>query len=201
MSTATTMGSTIGVTITGDRPLLMHNGQLANPLNPWAKRLKTFTSKRQKTDEDYIEIMRIEFMGGLYYDKKIGAYIPGINLEGCIWEGAKKKKRGTQVREGLTCLEDRVPLKYTGPRDPDAMWDLEEFRDVRGVKLNGKSTMMRCRPVFRDWSLSFGLSYFPDVIDPESIREALDDAGRRIGLGDYHYRFGKFSVTGWQVNG
>jgi hypothetical protein len=138
-------------------------------------------------------------MGGLYYDPKIGVHIPGINIEGCIWEGAKIKKRGKQVKEGLTCLEDRVPLTYSGPRKPEQLWDLKEFRDVRGVKLSQSSSMMRCRPRFDQWSLDFGLTYYPDVIDPESVREALNDAGRRIGLGDYHYRFGKFVVTRFEV--
>ena len=191
--------STITVEITGDRPLLMHNGQMADPLNPWTKALKKVTSKRQKTDEDHIEIMRIEFMGGLYFDKKIGVYIPGINIEGCIWEGGKIKKRGTQIRQGMTCIEDRVALRYPGPRTAEALWDLDEYRDVRGVKIGGTSTTMRCRPMFREWSLAFTLGYYNDVIDPDGIRQALDDAGRRMGLGDYNQRFGRFSVTQWDV--
>lgn len=190
--------ATINVSIKGTHPLLMHSGQLADPTNYWTKELKKLTSKRQKTDEDYIAIMRVEFMGGLYHDKSIGVYVPGINVESCIWEGAKIKKRGMQVRQGLTCNEDRIPLTYVGPRNPDQLWDLPEFRDVRGARI-AQNRVMRCRACFREWSLSFSLTYFADIIEPSSIREALDEAGRRIGLCDYHYRFGKFEVVVFEV--
>lgn len=192
--------NTIWVEVAGTHPLLMHNGQMANPLNKYAKELKKLTAKRQKTEDDYIAMMRVEFMGSLYYDKAHGVYLPTLNMEGCIRDGGKIKKRGTQVQQSVTCADLYIPLVYSGPRTPEQLWDMEEFRDVRAVKLNGKSTTMRCRPIFREWSAQFTLNFFADVIDPGAIREALDDAGRRIGIGDYHYRFGKFEVTGWKVS-
>ena len=59
------------VKIQGDQ-LLMHNGQLADPLNEHTKRLKEFTSKKRKSDDDHIKIGEIEFQGGLYFDDTIG---------------------------------------------------------------------------------------------------------------------------------
>lgn len=190
---------TIEATITGVAPLLMHNGQMANPLNRYAQDLKKLTSKRQKTEDDYIAMMRVEFLGSLYHDPKIGVYLPAINVEGCIRDGGKIKKRGKQVQQGMTCVEMHIPLTYAGPRTPEALWDLEEFRDVRAVKIGGTSTTMRCRPIFRQWAATFTIQYYPDVIDPDAIRQSLDDAGQRIGIGDYHMRFGKFEVTTWKV--
>ena len=37
-------------------------------MNKFAKAMKAITSKRKKTDEDYIELARLEFFGGLYAD-------------------------------------------------------------------------------------------------------------------------------------
>jgi hypothetical protein len=195
----TQTGRHIEVRIDGDRPLLMHNGQLANPLYEWTKALRKVTSKSKKTDEDHIEIARLEFMGGLYYERALGVFVPGINIEGCILAGAKIKRRGPKVLQGLSCVEDRVKLIYDGPRTPDELWAAQTYHDVRGVKLQRDTTTMRCRPIFRTWGLGFTLRYYPDVIDPADIREALDDAGLRIGIGDYHHRFGTFHVTGWEV--
>jgi len=57
-------------------PLVMHNGRLADQLNPLAKRLKSLAAKRKKSDDDLMEIQRVEWEGGLYYDPKIGPYVP-----------------------------------------------------------------------------------------------------------------------------
>ena len=200
MASTTEDGGVINVTIAGDRPLIMHNGQMADPMNSWVRALRAISKKKVKTDDDHAEMARIEFMGSLYYHETIGVYIPGINIEGCIRDGARKKRRGVQVLEGVSVPDDYNPLIYKGPRTREALWDIETFRDKRGVKLKGDTTTIRCRPTFRDWALSFTLNFFTDVINAEDIREALDDAGKRIGLGDYHYRFGKFHVTKWQVS-
>lgn len=189
---------TIQVEIEGAAPLLMHNGRLANPLDKYAVAMKKVTAKRQKTEDDYIEIMRLEFLGGLYHHKDHGVYIPAANIESALFDGGKVKKRGQMIKQGVSVVNDINPLRYDGPRDPDALWSDDVFRDVRRVRLSKTSSMMRCRPIFRAWRLAFALVYFPDVIDPSYIREALDDAGRRIGLGDYHMRFGKFTVTQWR---
>lgn len=193
---------TINVTITGTAPLLLHNGRMANPLDEYAQELKGITSKpgRQKTEDDYIAMMRIEFLGSLYYDKTHGVYIPAENIESCGFDGAKLSRRGQLFKQGVSCLDTHHPLVYEGPRKPEQLWDLKEFRDVRRVRLSKTSSMMRCRPRFDNWSVSFVLNYYPEIIDPDAIRTSFDDAGQRIGLGDYHMRFGKFEVTAWKVN-
>ena len=68
------------ITITGTAPLLMHNGRLANPLDPSTQALKSLTSKRKKTDDDLFDIARAEFLGGLYIDPDVGPYVPGENV-------------------------------------------------------------------------------------------------------------------------
>ena len=52
--------------IIGASPLLHHNGQLADPLNPHAKAMARVSSKRKKTEADHAELSDLEFMGSLY---------------------------------------------------------------------------------------------------------------------------------------
>jgi hypothetical protein len=47
---------TITFKIRGESQLLMHNGQLADPLNPYTKAMKSLTSKRKKTDSEIISV-------------------------------------------------------------------------------------------------------------------------------------------------
>ena len=51
------------ITITGTAPMLMHNGRLANPLDPATQTLKALTSKRKKTDDDLFDIRTLGFRG------------------------------------------------------------------------------------------------------------------------------------------
>ena len=44
---------TIKFRIIGSQPVMMHNGRLANPLDPYTKACKRISSKTKKSDEDY----------------------------------------------------------------------------------------------------------------------------------------------------
>jgi len=40
--------------IKGVSPLIMHNGELVDPENKWAKLIKEITPKKKKTEEDLV---------------------------------------------------------------------------------------------------------------------------------------------------
>jgi len=77
------------MTCTGARPLLLHNEQLASPLNPYSKRLAELTAVLKKTEEQLWQIARLQFEGGLYFDKEIGPYVPANMLRKCLIKGAR----------------------------------------------------------------------------------------------------------------
>lgn len=196
----------IRVTIGGITPLLMHNDRLANPLNEWAIALKELTGKRTKTEADHREISRVEWHGGLYCDKQIGPYIPGRNVRKCIEEGGKQFKKGTAVKTAVTVTEDMIALVYDGPRDPAKL-----FAHAGGMHVDVRTTgnkasqsrVVRTRPLFPQWALSFTLEYFPEQINSRDLRQCVEIAGRLCGLGDYRPRpsggtFGKFAVSAWE---
>lgn len=49
--------------------MLMHNGQLADPSNEWARAIKEISGKRAKTAADYEEMARLEWLGSLYLNQ------------------------------------------------------------------------------------------------------------------------------------
>jgi hypothetical protein len=63
---------------------------------------------------------------------------------------------------------------------------------------------MRSRPCFKDWALEFQLDIEEEEIDPSVIKEVLDYAGKRVGIGDFRPEkggsFGRFHVTKWELN-
>lgn len=181
------------VKIQGDQ-LLMHNGQLADPLNEHTKRLKEFTSKKKKSDEDHIKIGEIEFQGGLYFDDTIGPYIPDVAIDAVLKEGAKKKRLGTIFESCVRCIDDMVPIQYKGPRTREGLWKDPKFRDRRGCGVQ-QARVIRTRPKFTDWSLEFTIQVFPCELNPENIRQAIKDAGTYVGLCDFRPRFGLFKLV------
>ena len=68
--------------------------------------------------------------------------------------------------------------------------------DKRSVVIpSTRGRIMRVRPRFDDWSLTFSLSCTEDQVDAEALKLILDYAGRAVGIGDYRPRFGGFTVT------
>lgn len=177
--------------LTAASPLVMHNGRLANPLDPMAKALKSVSGKRAKTDADYEELARIEFLGGLYVGDD-GPCIPGELIEAVLIAAAKKAKRGPQAKAGL--LSDaNHRLDYNGPREPDALWQAEEHRLVAGVRV-GQARVMRTRPIFRDWSAEIFVDFLPGQLNRGEVAEMVRVAGEVVGLGDWRPRFGRFTA-------
>lgn len=186
------------ITIEGTEPLLMSNGRMANPLDPAAKAVKRVSGKRNKTDDDYMELARLDHVGGLYIDPDLGPYIPPDNIWKSLYVAAKKTKRGVKVKEGVFILSGINPLAYRGPRDIRGLWDDENFRFITTVVVSGRR-VPRCRPLFREWKVDAEGILDPNVIELQELRDVAVTAGQLIGLGDWRPKFGRYTATVEQV--
>jgi hypothetical protein len=192
--------TTFSVGIKGVRPLIMHNGRLANPMDSHTKALKAASSKYKtsKSDDDFEEVSRTEFFGALYFDPKLGPVVPVDNLQAMLVEGTRKRKLGKQIEALVQVMDPEqgtgYRLRYDGPRDRDGLFADEQFRFIKGVKV-GQSTVMRTRPRFPQWEVDFILEVTEGGPNADQIRDALDDAGLLVGLCDWTPRYGRFEVT------
>lgn len=188
------MDAQFKVRVVGEAALILHNSRkLANPLHPLTKSIKEITSKRKKTDEDYAQLYRLEWEGGMYWNEKDGPHIPGEVFQAAIIEGAKISRLGSKLERGFLVLQDACPLEYSGPRDLDGMYSLgERFVDIRSVGVNN-SRCMRARPYFREWAFEATLIFDSLAVNKGDLETALTNSGRLTGLCDYRPRYGKFS--------
>jgi hypothetical protein len=182
--------------IKGTVPLMMNNVQRADPLNRWSKELKVLTAKRKKTDADYVEMALVEFRGGLVLDTQSRPVVKAEQWEASIRESARKTKAGKKAQAAIL-VQDDTPIAFSGPK---AMADREAdpaCRDYRSVVVSGRTRVMRCRPIFRDWSCSLTIHYDPLLANLSEVREWLVTAGREVGVGEWRTsgRFGRFEVT------
>ncbi len=189
-----TQGKILTFELTGTAPLLMHNGQLADPLNSFTKALKDVTKKRKKSDDDLTEISRLEWRGSLYYDAQLGPVIPSEIIDSVLVEGAKKSKQGKAFKSAVFCVEGPYKLEYEGPRDEAGLWKDPSFRSVLGVRV-GQSRVMRCRPRFAKWKLTIKVLLLPGDVNVSDVTDAIENAGIFVGLCDFRPRFGRFTVT------
>lgn len=76
--------------------------------------------------------------------------------------------------------------------------------DSRSVVIPSTGGRIMChRPRLDEWSLKFTLEVDEEMFAEKFVRLLVDDAGKKIGLGDYRPSrkgpFGRFVVTKWEV--
>lgn len=186
---------------TGTTPMLMHNEQLANPMNEYTIALSALTSKRKKTLSDHWEISRLEWEAGLYVHEGV-IQLPARMIHSCIVEGAKMNKNGKKLKEGAMPSATHYPLEYGSPvlrLDGNAMpnpsldkhWKEYFYQATVGIS---KSRVMRTRPKFNRWGIEVGIIFDENHISREELIQAAENAGRYKGLGDYRPMFGRFAA-------
>lgn len=181
--------------LVGTAPLLMHNGRLADPLNSYVKKIKEITSKRTKTDDDLLEIARLEFLGGMYESKNDEPVIPADCIEAMLIKAAKSQKLGTAFKSAVFCVKNEFPLKYTGPKTKTELWKDERFRDTRGAVPRGQGRVMRTRARFDKWETEVEVSYSPQVVNEKQVVDVMKYAGLMVGIMDFRPKYGRFEAT------
>jgi len=183
----------IDATIEGTTPLIINKFTDAAQL---AATSGSSQANRQPSDP------REAAMARLYVNDKGVPVLPQPNLFRCFIEGGRFFKSGkskvTTQRNSLVaaCLSVdglHFPIQSTGG------WSVDT-RPIRNPATGGR--MLRYRPIFHDWRISFSMSLMEEIIARKLLREIVDASGKLIGLGDFRPDckgpFGKFVVVEWR---
>lgn len=188
----------VKIKITGIRPLVLHNGLLADPTNPYTLAIKKITSKGSKklTEHDYTERDRLEWLGGLYWSESLNAIaLPSDNIERCIQEGAKKNRLGKDFAAAVFVSESEVAVDHRlSGQTREAMYSEPAYTLRKGVKVQ-LSRIIRIRPMIpTGWSLTFTVEFDESIVNRNAVIQALTEAGALVGLGDWRPKFGRFTT-------
>jgi hypothetical protein len=188
----------IKVKIAGIRPLVLHNGLMADPTNPYTIAIKKITSKGSKklTEHDYAERDRLEWEAGLYWSEETGGIaIPSDNLERCIQEGAKKNRLGKDFAAAVFVQESEVEVKHRlSGKTQERLYAEPGYTLRKGVKVQ-LSRVIRIRPLIpTGWSMEFTVEFDETIVNRQAILTALSEAGAIVGLGDWRPKFGRFTT-------
>lgn len=181
---------TITFKLNGLSALLMHSSRLVDPLDPKTKALKAATDFAKKTKTDEAEALKrwAEWEAGLYFDEEQGPCIPMENIIRMIRNTAARSRKGKHVGRAIIVDTTEVRLDYEGPRTLKGLKSSKKgfFFDkpARNGGLNSGSVIRR-RPMFRDWSLTFTLHFDSEELDRSDLVAFVESAGATEGLGDW----------------
>lgn len=175
----------ITIKAVGTKPLLLHNVDLANPLNPWARKMADLrgTPSKRRTEKWHEEMAYCNFMGAFYDVPEVnGVAIPSENLRRSIVGAAKAQRLGMTVERALMVTIAAAPLIYDGPRTSQELWEAGRFHLTRMIRGTGGASPTTY-PMFREWAVRVPLELDESLLNLRDLKEIAERAGRIEGLG------------------
>lgn len=180
--------------ITGTMPLMLNNPQTVNPFNEFTKKLKPLTSKRTKTDEDMLEIYRLKFFASLYTNSKGKYIIPSEHIANALISAAKERKLGAKFTRSVQIVGDSEIEFKDADKTPEQLYEIGTYVDIRAVGIKG-SKVPTARAIIPEWSLTTLVWYDESQLDSKDIKDIMEIAGLRYGIGTFRKIYGKFTAT------
>ena len=170
----------VQATIKGTSALLMHAYPMVTPPKGWEK----------TGPQEQAEIAAYRTPDGQLY-------VPGVALQRCLVSAAaysKGRGRASLQKPVAACV--MITPEYV-------LLNQDQFAiDSRPVVIPAtKGRIVRHRPRFDAWQLTFTIEYDTTLLNETELRQVVDDAGLRVGLLDFRPEkkgpFGRFMVTAW----
>jgi len=184
---------TVSVTIEGVTPILMHRFTEENEVKV-SSGMSTVSIGDKGTPREQAEKK-------LYKNDEGDLYLPGPNIFACIIAAGKFHKNG---KSKVTTVKSSLVPAAMSILDLVCPFGTKEFEvDSRSVVIPATGgRIMAHRPRLDKWSLTFRLMIDTTMFTEAFTRKLVDDAGKRIGLGDFRPDrkgiFGKFVVSNWE---
>lgn len=194
---------TLRIKIKGASPLIMHSASSADPQNYWAKKMGPLKAKRKKTDADIQEIRELSFLSSLYWSEELESlYMPAENVRKMLLEAgraldqknAKKQIVGIRFETHLGW-----PLNIKNANNLEALRKDDSLKYIKLVTI-AKAKVVSVRSIFSEWEFEMDIIVDRTILDPKTVEEWFDYAGKRVGLcarrpyGPTPGEFGKFYV-------
>lgn len=187
----------VSVKVHGVAPLMQHRFPLPD-LADMSKGGHVHTGSK-----DYTE----EWREYLYVNANDEIFQPATHFEGAMVKAAVNfkitGKRGKTYKDlfqaAVFVSPEEIPHGLKNPETLDTDADKTLYLDMRPVVIQ-RNRIVRIRPTFKPgWELEFDIEVVDDQIQPTLVQDVLTLAGKTVGIGDYRPKFGRFSVSRFEV--
>ena len=181
------MVQNLKVKIVGTSPLIMHNGEGANPQD--LRQLPDFLAKKtgcktfgeagsklkKERDKNHELLAEVGFYSSLYLNKKNKVIYPSMCLERMMVEQSKAFKDGRATlaakAKRAICVNEDAELEFENKDKPlKELFDLHRYDTL--VKVSMAKTP-RTRAMFVNWSCVFFVELLSDLISLDMLQEVL----------------------------
>ena len=181
--------------ISGIDSLLMNNPQTVDPMNYYSREKKKITSKRVKTDQDLLDLRRLDIESKTYFDDILGVYIPSTWVAASIaslsWAKAKIKK--ADIRSGVFPVDTKIKLHFQDDHKVKTLDDIAGnpvFHTTMLLK-QGQVKIAKAAPIFHNWWFETEIEFDPAVIDRQTLLDLLSYGATYGGYGDFRPTHGR----------
>jgi hypothetical protein len=184
---ATGMPYTVTATLVGTADLLFHRWN-CEAVEEKAKAAKGSKAKKSDNIESY-----------LYRNDDGDICLPGEYVRQAVISAAKFRQDPRSPRKSAAdlfkaAIVSLTPLASLGIKAPDY-----EHKCRVMIQRNG---ITRVRPAIKaGWTATITLMVnLPEYVSPETLHDALSQAGKLIGVGDFRPTYGRFQVRKFEVS-
>ena len=193
---------TLKYTITGEGAILINNPQTVDRFNVYSKSMALINRKgTRRTDEDYLELRKLEIKAKLYFDDEMGVYIPATWVTAAIQKISHKQAKiaKADIRGSVFSAEvsNKIKLNYRDMKLVKTMDDVvgnPNFHKLLLLK-QGQVKIAKNFPIFHDWSFSGELEFDDTTVDGSTLEGLLKYASRYGGFGDFRPTFGRATAV------
>ena len=170
------------IRIEGVSPIIHHSSFGVDARSPISREIAGITAKRgsSRTEKDDDRLRELECIRSLWLDGEGKPAVPAAAVRAAIETGARKRKQGGQVREGLIVLD--TSFEYDADRYGLTLEEIGRSAQMCVPVVVQRNRIMRTRAKFDlAWACEFVVDADEELVDKDQLMEWLDIAGRRIG--------------------
>ena len=190
---------TLNFKITGVEPLLLNNPRTVDVFDAYAVAKKAITGKNKKTEEDQLELRRLDVEAKLYFDAELGVFVPSrwllASLAQNCWARIDVSK--AKIRAAVFATETKIKLHFKGGDLVRTLADISGNPAFMHIKLLPQKgvRIAKAMPIFHDWSFESALEYDPSIVDRAGLVSLLDYSAKYGGFGDFRPTYGRSVFT------
>jgi hypothetical protein len=182
----------IEVEIEGTSPLLQHKfGAITQQEmeSPSKKRTGVPDYSKEWEDTCYVENDHL-VQPGLHIEMAMAKASKGYKMP-----GSRGKSYYELFASNVFVKPEMIPHGVRLPKTPNInVYEDRVYVDVRAVVVNRGRVLRSRLALAPGWRLAFQIDVEDDQLQVEVVKEVLEQAGQKVGLGDYRPRNGRFKI-------